>query len=159
MNRIILSLGLLALGILVCNGQEAGYQGSFSDEGAFDSNEAHIPVVEEEVCAGPWERFHGFLFRRYAGSVEMESKTPYPKWYHGRYTYLPWKPDWVHTPANEIRESQYRHHLRGEGHEKAHVQPPSAWIPPAERITPVPPPVAVPSIPENLQEVEVLPAR
>jgi hypothetical protein len=57
-----------------------------------------------------WDYFHGFLFRRSAGSVEMETKTPYPKNYSGRYTYLPWSPDWVRTPENEIRASAYRHH-------------------------------------------------
>jgi hypothetical protein len=71
-----------------------------------------IAVEEPLDCPDPWARFHGFLFRRYAGSVEMESKTPYPKGYSGRFTYLPWKPDWVNTPANELRESQYRHHQR-----------------------------------------------
>jgi hypothetical protein len=40
-----------------------------------------------------WDYFHGFLFRRSADSVEMETKTPYPKNYSGRYTYLPWSPD------------------------------------------------------------------
>ncbi|MEM6469821.1 MAG: hypothetical protein AAF802_09740 [Planctomycetota bacterium] len=72
-------------------------------------------AVEEEACSDPWARFHGFIFRRYAGSVEMESKTPYPKNYFGRFTFLPWKPDWVRTPANALRRSQYRHHQRGTG--------------------------------------------
>jgi hypothetical protein len=59
-----------------------------------------------------WDYFHGFLFRRSAGSVEMETKAPYPKNHSGRYTYLPWSPDWVRTPENEIRASAYGHHSR-----------------------------------------------
>ncbi len=73
---------------------------------------AGIAVEEPLDRPDRWARFHGFLFRRYAGSVEMESKTPYPKGYSGRFTYLPWQPDWVNTPANELRESQYLHHQR-----------------------------------------------
>jgi hypothetical protein len=46
----------------------------------------------------------------------METKTPYPKNYSGRYTYLPWSPDWVRTPENEIRASAYGHH-----HQATHV--------------------------------------
>ncbi|MCG8650479.1 MAG: hypothetical protein MI861_11645 [Pirellulales bacterium] len=42
-----------------------------------------------------WARVHGWLFRRYAGSVEMETKTEYPRNYFGRYTYRKWRPDWV----------------------------------------------------------------
>ncbi|MEO1525742.1 MAG: hypothetical protein AAFX06_09910 [Planctomycetota bacterium] len=76
------------------------------------SDVASGPIVEEERAWDPWARFHGFLFRRFAGSVEMESKTRYPKGYFGRFTYLPWQPDWVRTPANHIRSSQYRHHYR-----------------------------------------------
>ncbi|MEM9825489.1 MAG: hypothetical protein AAF958_02810 [Planctomycetota bacterium] len=64
-----------------------------------------------EMCPDHWTRFHAFLFRRYAGSVEMESKTRYPENYYGRYTYLEWHPDWVNTPANQLRKSQYRHHV------------------------------------------------
>ncbi|MEM8669170.1 MAG: hypothetical protein AAGG48_16730 [Planctomycetota bacterium] len=45
-----------------------------------------------------WARFHGWIFRRYAGSVEMETKTEYPKDYFGRFTYRVWRPDWVRNP-------------------------------------------------------------
>ncbi|MEL7334840.1 MAG: hypothetical protein AAFN70_01420, partial [Planctomycetota bacterium] len=77
----------------------------YVDERYVDDPSIHEPVE----CPDAWARLHGFLFRRYAGSVEMESKTPYPKGYFGRYTYLPWKPDWVRMPANAVRNSQYRH--------------------------------------------------
>lgn len=85
---------------------------------------------EIETCADPWARFHGFIFRRYAGSVEMESKTPYPDGYFGRYTYLPWKPDWVRTPANAIHASQYRHHARGHANAMSHQLESPAVLPP-----------------------------
>ena len=42
--------------------------------------------------------FRGWLFRRYAGTYEMETKTPYPPTYHGTYTYRPWQPDWTRPP-------------------------------------------------------------
>lgn len=47
---------------------------------------------------GPFARFRGWLFRRYAGSVEMETKTEYPKTYRGTYTYRYWRPDWIVPP-------------------------------------------------------------
>ncbi|MEL6107295.1 MAG: hypothetical protein AAFU85_14750 [Planctomycetota bacterium] len=93
------------------------------------------PIIQEERVWGPWARFHGFLFRRYAGSVEMESKTPYAKGYFGRFTYLPWQPDWVRTPANQIRSSQYRHHHRNLSRPTA-IQPEFSPLP----VTPDGPP-------------------
>ena len=71
-------------------------------------DDAYIPDGEI-VCepSDPWQKLHAWIFRRYAGSVEMESKTPYPPTYSGRYTYGPWKPDWVKTSANLARQSHY----------------------------------------------------
>jgi len=164
MSRIIIGLALLACGSVSSSGQDASYQSLLSDENICYSSKPSVPVVEEEVCASVWERLHGFLFRRYAGSVEMESKTPYPKSYHGRYTYLPWKPDWVRTPANQVRESRYRHHFRlGEFDEIE--QHPYTLIPADESVAPGPLPETMRPSPEdrggirNLEEVEVQPPR
>ena len=65
-------------------------------------------VEKQPDCVDCKTRFHAWIFRRYAGSVEMETKRPYPIGYFGRFTFLPWSPDWVSTPANRVRESQYR---------------------------------------------------
>lgn len=109
--------------------------------------------LEHQVCLNPWQRFHGFLFRRYAGQTEMETKTPYPEGYFGRYTYLPWKPDWVETPANQIRESQYRHHFRNQ---TSVEQAPMIIIPSDEAS--VSPTLAPPlQVLPGLHEVEVYP--
>jgi len=149
MKRITLSLLTLVCVAVPMHAQEANYL----------VNDPHILnelALEEEACLNPWQRFHGFLFRRYAGSVEMESKTPYPQGYFGRYTYLPWKPDWVETPANQIRESQYRHHLRGRS---APNSPLSATAPhyqqPIHESSIAPPMQSI----HGLKEIEVMPAR
>lgn len=42
------------------------------------------------------ERRKSWTFRRYAGTIDMQQKVPYPELYHGQYYQRPWKPDWVH---------------------------------------------------------------
>ncbi len=42
------------------------------------------------------ERRKSWIFRRYAGTIDMQQKVPYPELYHGQYYQRPWKPDWVH---------------------------------------------------------------
>src|SRR5690606_37638006 len=48
----------------------------------------------------------GWVFRRYAGSVEMDTKTEYPHWYRGRYIYRGWRPDWI-KPSNPDNSPRY----------------------------------------------------
>lgn len=102
MNRILLSLLSATILTSAALAQDPACRKP-SQRGATAGNRAN---------ESRWDYFHGFLFRRSAGSVEMETKTPYPKNYSGRYTYLPWSPDWVRTPENEIRASAYGHHSR-----------------------------------------------
>jgi hypothetical protein len=42
------------------------------------------------------ERRRAWIFNRYAGSIEMQDKTPYPYGYYGDYYFRGWKPDWVY---------------------------------------------------------------
>lgn len=42
------------------------------------------------------ERRRSWIFRRYAGTIDMQQKVPYPELYYGPYYQRPWKPDWVH---------------------------------------------------------------
>lgn len=42
------------------------------------------------------ERRKAWIFNRYAGSIEMQDKTPYPYGYYGDYYFRGWKPDWVY---------------------------------------------------------------
>lgn len=50
--------------------------------------------------------FRAWIFRRYAGSVEMDTKTEYPHYYHGRYIYRGWRPDWI-KPSNPDNTPMY----------------------------------------------------
>ena len=157
MKRIILSTALLLAGSSVASAQD----GLYTD---VESIAIAEQTAECDVCADPWARFHGFLFRRYAGSVEMESKTPYPKSYFGRFTYLPWKPDWVNTPANRVRQSQYRHHLRGQAdlpHATPEYGPVYESLPPEVILPPKRTRIQENTAPrfEPLNEVEVIPAQ
>lgn len=110
MDRLHYYVLLFVSAGVACQAQEASYHETPVDQAHHLTTDTAPTIIEEEACDGAWERFHGFLFRRYAGSVEMESKTPYPTGYFGRFTYLPWKPDWVRTPSNDLRRTQYRHH-------------------------------------------------
>jgi hypothetical protein len=50
------------------------------------------------------ERRKAWIFNRYAGSIEMQDKTPYPYGYYGDYYFRGWKPDWVYPlPPPPIR--------------------------------------------------------
>ncbi|MEZ6087082.1 MAG: hypothetical protein R3C05_03415 [Pirellulaceae bacterium] len=155
MNRISLSTAILIACSVFASAQNHSY-----DDAESIAIAQHEPQCE--VVTDAWARFHGFLFRRYAGSVEMESKTPYPKDYFGRFTYLPWSPDWVKTPANRIRESQYRHHHRG-GFDPHYA--PSTGSPLYQPLTPeiIAPPDSIPMVDDStsrndrLRDVEVLP--
>lgn len=52
----------------------------------------------------PWS-LHGWIFRRYAGQIEMQEKIPYPRSYYGNYYFRGWKPDWVYPlPPAPVRE-------------------------------------------------------
>ena len=46
---------------------------------------------------GWWANFRGWIFRRYAGSTEMRTKTRYPSTYRGNYSYEPWSPRWINN--------------------------------------------------------------
>jgi len=65
--------------------------------------------------------FRGWLFRRYAGSYEMETKVAYPPGYYGNYTFRPWAPGYVRqTPADFShgqRPRPFYHHVEFYPHE------------------------------------------
>ncbi len=101
---------LLAAAIIVCSQTSVSGQDGVT---LYETEEPEMAFVEKQPdCVDCKTRFHAWIFRRYAGSVEMETKRPYPIGYFGRFTFLPWSPDWVSTPANRVRESQYRHRYR-----------------------------------------------
>jgi len=104
MRHLLLNAIIWSAAMTVANAQEAACIYPESVTLAEHRQESHGAAED------PWTRLYGCIFRRYAGSVEMESKTPYPAGYYGRFTYLPWKPDWVRTPENSVRASRYRHH-------------------------------------------------
>lgn len=119
-------------------------------------------VTEDEVapyqCYTDKQLFRGFLFRRYAGSVEMETKTLYPKGYHGRFTYLPWRPDWVNTPGNEYRRMSYPHHRLDQDCENCPID--SNWNPKYfQMMNPFEQPHATetPANPQLLEEMDLIP--
>lgn len=41
------------------------------------------------------DEFSAWIFRRYAGEVEMVEKVDYPPTYSGNYYFRPWRRDWV----------------------------------------------------------------
>lgn len=45
-----------------------------------------------------WTAVRHWMFKRYAGEVEMVQKLEYPYGYTGRYYFRPWKRDWVRPP-------------------------------------------------------------
>lgn len=65
--------------------------------------DATAPIVEAEAFGEPPidgrntpGTIRGWLFRRYAGEVEMQEKVFYPGNYFGPYYFRGWKPDWVY---------------------------------------------------------------
>lgn len=64
-----------------------------------------VPVPLTSYEASRWGSFSSWIFRRYAGSVEMQEKVYYPPGYTGWYYFRPWKPDWINPlPPSPIRE-------------------------------------------------------
>lgn len=77
----------------------------------------------------PTSTIRGWLFRRYAGSVEMETKTYYPPSYYGRYIYRGWQPDWSNpSPYNRRKIPAVEPWPAGQGGYE-HDQPGAAPLP------------------------------
>ncbi len=58
----------------------------------------HHPTAKVH-SGGCLQHLRGWMFRRYAGDVEMVSKFEYPPDYSGSYYFVPWKRSWV-EPRN-----------------------------------------------------------
>ncbi|QGJ68947.1 Hypothetical protein PBC10988_6120 [Planctomycetales bacterium 10988] len=100
--KLVVMIGCLlpcAMQKQAVNAQEMGY-----------SHPSHPPRVRHPVVPHPRSyqqvgTIRGWVFRQYAGSVEMKTKTPYPKDFAGRYYYTPWHPDWVRAPGKPLPPS------------------------------------------------------
>lgn len=53
-------------------------------------------ATDEAPAIGPIQAVRSWLFRRYAGPVEMQDKVYYPRGYYGNYYFRGWKPDYIY---------------------------------------------------------------
>lgn len=90
-----------------------------------------VPVPLTSYEAARAGSFNSWIFRRYAGSVEMQEKVYYPPGYSGWYYFRPWKPDWIYplppSPVREEYESYPTMPPHGATLNGLHQPTPAAW--------------------------------
>ena len=97
-------------------------------------------------------RIQSWIFRRYAGDVEMVEKADYPPGYAGSYYFRPWRRDWVRPFPAPLFGDPAMGHPHG-GHYEPYGPPPTVVefepLPPAppQPIGPMEPEPSLPEIP------------
>lgn len=81
-------------------------------------------LVPIDPRRGAPQYLRGWLFRRYAGTYEMQTKLPYPPGYYGNYYFRPWAPGYVRQTPDDFshgeRPRPFYHHVEFYPHEAPH---------------------------------------